>query len=58
LAQDLYLTTGPRSGGTIDTAWYAGAARPKLTAKTTKTWGDAASPVVFEHILIRKQRRL
>jgi riboflavin biosynthesis pyrimidine reductase len=56
LAQDLYLTTGPRSGGTIDTACYAAAARPRLTVKTTKEWGDAGSRVVFEHILIRKER--
>jgi len=56
LAQDLYLTTGPRRGGTTDTAWYAGAVRPRLTVRTTKEWSDAGSRVVFEHILIRKER--
>jgi riboflavin biosynthesis pyrimidine reductase len=56
LAQDLYLTTGPRRGGTRDTPWYAGPAHPSLTVKTRKTWSEGASPVVFEHILIRRAR--
>jgi len=55
LAQDLYLTTGPRSGGRIDTAWYVGVAPPPLTVQTTKEWSDAGSRVVFEHILIRQE---
>jgi len=49
LAQDVYLTTGPRRGGTHDTPWYVGPARPPLTLKTRKTWSEAGSPVVFEH---------
>jgi riboflavin biosynthesis pyrimidine reductase len=53
LAQDIYLTTGPRDGGPPDTPWYAGIVSPTLTVMTTKEWIDGDSRLVFEHILIR-----
>jgi hypothetical protein len=53
LAQDIYLTTGPREGGVPDTPWYAGAAPPALTVTTRKEWIDGDSSPIFEHILIR-----
>jgi riboflavin biosynthesis pyrimidine reductase len=53
LAQDLYLTTGPREGGVFDTPWYAGAVRPTLTVIAKKQWLDDGARAVFEHILIR-----
>lgn len=52
LAQDLYLTTGPRDGGAPGTPWYTGAVSPPVFLTTRKEWVDAGSRVVFEHILI------
>jgi riboflavin biosynthesis pyrimidine reductase len=53
LAQDIYLTTGPREGGVPDSPWYAGTGSPALTVTTRKEWIDGDSSLVFEHILIR-----
>jgi riboflavin biosynthesis pyrimidine reductase len=53
LAQDIYLTTGPREGGDANTPWYAGGHPLALTVTTRKEWTDAGSRVIFEHILIR-----
>ena len=53
VALDLYLTTGPREGGVVDTPWYAGATRPTLAVTTRKQWLEGGSPVVFEHLRIR-----
>jgi riboflavin biosynthesis pyrimidine reductase len=52
LTQDIYLTTTSLEGGERDTPWYAGAARPLLTAITSKHWDEDGSRVVFEHCSI------
>jgi riboflavin biosynthesis pyrimidine reductase len=52
LAQDLYLTTAPRSGGEPGTPWYSGTKPPSLEAMTRKEWPGDGGPVVFEHIAL------
>lgn len=53
LAQDIYLTTGSREGGTANTPWYAGTRPPSVTVASRKEWTDAGSRIVFQHLLIR-----
>jgi riboflavin biosynthesis pyrimidine reductase len=54
LCQDLYLTTTSHDGGEPDTPWYSGASPPPTRVITRKEWSDGGSPILFEHVLIRR----
>ena len=52
VAQDIYLTTTPDSGGTPGTPWYSGPRLPRLSVITEKEWFENGSRVLFQHVLI------
>ena len=54
LAQDIYLTTTSLEGGDPGTPWYSGTVPPRLTAVTSKQWGESGARVVFGHFLISR----
>lgn len=56
LAQDIYLTTTSREGGTPGTPWYSGPDSPELDVVTRKRWVDQGAPVLFEHALVTRRR--
>ena len=49
LAQDVYVTTTPRSGGEPGTPWYTGTRDLQMRTALVKTWDGPHGTVRFEH---------
>jgi riboflavin biosynthesis pyrimidine reductase len=54
LADDLYLTTSPRDGGTPRSPWYVGDRPPSVERVLAKSWDDVEGVVRFEHFVLRR----